>query len=52
VARLARVPRVLNTWTGLGFTFSRAPLARARLMRIYRRERPFLVHHFTGARFG
>lgn len=27
-ARLARVPRVLNTWTGLGFTFTQAPLAR------------------------
>ena len=27
-ARLAKVPRVLNTWTGLGFTFTQAPLAR------------------------
>lgn len=27
-ARLAHVPRVLNTWTGLGFTFTQAPLAR------------------------
>jgi glycosyltransferase involved in cell wall biosynthesis len=27
-ARLARVPRVLNTWTGLGFAFTQAPLAR------------------------
>jgi glycosyltransferase involved in cell wall biosynthesis len=27
-ARLARVPHVLNTWTGLGFTFTQAPLAR------------------------
>jgi glycosyltransferase involved in cell wall biosynthesis len=27
-AHLANVPHVLNTWTGLGFTFTQAPLAR------------------------
>jgi len=27
-ARLTRVPHIINTWTGLGFTFSVAPLAR------------------------